>query len=99
MNGFFVASVQREIAQEKAQGLALGEKRLLASLDAYRQRPPGAPDTQRERALWELVDAVTSFVVQREACGLRDAARILKLYAVPAEVVARMGVRRRSASR
>jgi hypothetical protein len=99
MNGFLVDSLQREIAQEKAQGLALTEKRLLAALDAYRQQPPGATAAQRERIMWQLVDTATSFVVQREACGLRDAARILKLYAVPAEVVARMGIRRQSASR
>ena len=99
MNGFLVDSVEREIAQEKAQGLALTETRLLAALDAYRQQPPGATAAQHERVVWQLVDAATSFVVQREACGLRDAARILDLYAVPAEVVARMGIRRQSASR
>jgi hypothetical protein len=99
MNAFFVNSVQREIAQEKAQGLALTEKRLLTALEAYGQHAPSAADTPRERALWELVDAATAFVVQREACGLRDAARILKIYAVPAEIVARIGVRRQSASR
>ncbi|HEY9182186.1 MAG TPA: hypothetical protein VIQ99_03240, partial [Gammaproteobacteria bacterium] len=66
MNGSLVDSIQKEIAQEKAQGLARTETRLLAALEAYRQ-PRGAAD---DRVMWELVDAATSFVVQREACGL-----------------------------
>ena len=36
------------------------------------------------RALWE-------FVVQREACGLRDAGTVVRMYGVPAEVRDRMG--------
>jgi hypothetical protein len=99
MNSVFVDSVQREVAQEKADGLARTEKRLIAALDAYRQQPLGAADEQRERVMWELVDAATSFIVQREACGLRDPGHIFRLYAVPAEAVTRIGVRRQSGSR
>ena len=36
-------------------------------------------------ALWE-------FIVQREACGLRDMRAVLRDYRVPAEVAAQMGV-------
>jgi uncharacterized protein DUF6665 len=36
------------------------------------------------QALWE-------FVVQREACGLRDSRMVMRMYAVPAEVRDRMG--------
>ena len=43
-----------------------------------------------------LVSAASSalwhFVVQREACGLRDMRYVLRDYRVPPEVAARMGV-------
>jgi hypothetical protein len=32
------------------------------------------------------------FVVQREACGLRDSRAVMRDYAVPAEVQVRMGL-------
>jgi len=91
MNGFLVDSVQKEIAQEKAQGLARAETRLLAALEAYRQQPHSE---HRERMISNVVDAATSLIVQREACGLRDPTRIFELYGVPAEAVARIGIRR-----
>jgi Family of unknown function (DUF6665) len=85
-------ALEHEILAEKAGGLARAERRLLAALDVYREQH--ADD--RGDATWALVDAVTCFVVQREACGLRDARQIYEWYRVPAEVVARMGVRRGS---
>lgn len=91
MNAFLVDSVQKEIAQEKAEGLARSESRLLAALEAYRQQPRGE---LRERVVWDVVDAATSLIVQREACGLRDPQRVFELYGVPAEAVARIGIRR-----
>jgi hypothetical protein len=39
---------------------------------------------EASRALWH-------FVVQREACGLRDLRYVLRDYRVPREVAARMG--------
>lgn len=82
----------REIAAEKAEGFVRTERRLLAALEAYRthERHTGIG----ERAVWDLVEAVTALVVQREACGLRDAQQLLQFYAVPREVVARIGIRR-----
>ena len=41
--------------------------------------------TEASVALWQ-------FVVQREACGLRDMRYVLRDYRVPPEVAARMGV-------
>jgi hypothetical protein len=37
-------------------------------------------------------DALWCFVVQREACGLRDPRPVMRDYRVPAEVQNRMGV-------
>jgi hypothetical protein len=42
---------------------------------------------QASEALWY-------FIVQREACGLRDPRPVIRDYRVPAEVYARMGARR-----
>ena len=39
----------------------------------------------------EASDALWHFVVQREACGLRDLRYVLRDYRVPSEVAARMG--------
>jgi hypothetical protein len=37
-------------------------------------------------------EVLWSFIVQREACGLRDSARAMRDYGVPAEVRLRMGI-------
>jgi hypothetical protein len=86
-----------EIAQETASALGRQGRALetalaaLAAFDAAAD-PPVSPDRRARadlvataaQALWELV-------VQREACGLRDAAAVLRMYRVPAEVRDRMG--------
>jgi hypothetical protein len=45
----------------------------------------------RARLLQEASDALWCFVVQREACGLRDQKAIMRAYQVPADVQNRMG--------
>jgi hypothetical protein len=51
--------------------------------------PPGPARTELVR---RASDALWCFIVQREACGLRDARSVLRDYRVPAEVHHRMGV-------
>lgn len=97
MQSSFVDPIKYEIAKEQAEGLVRTEKRFLAALEAYRHAGAGAAAEAPESAgwaLWDLVDALTWYVVQREACGLRDARQLYRLYQVPREVVARIGVRR-----
>lgn len=90
--------IRHEIAQEKAEGLCRTETRFLAALDAYRRHEGPGTDrrtsAQRERVVWDLVETLTSFVVHREACGLRDPRYVFDFYGVPIEAVARIGVRR-----
>ena len=90
--------IQHEIAKEKAEGLGLTETRFLAALAAYRRHTARdasrTPASQRERLVWDLVDRLTSFVVQREACGLRDPRYVFDYYGVPADAIARIGIRR-----
>ena len=93
-----VATLDYEIAQEKASTLGRLGRQLEAALAALRAFDESArelsADTRRERRA--LVDsaghALWLFVVQREALGLRDARQLMRDYRVPAEVQARIGV-------
>jgi hypothetical protein len=88
-----------EIAQEKAvalgrMGRALEEA--LAKLREFDSAHPrsGAPaSTQQARCVpvTEAGHALWMFVVQREACGLRDGRTVMRDYDVPNEVQHRMG--------
>ncbi len=88
-----------EIIQEQAAALGrLGRcledaLRRLRELDAARSgRTPGAADKARRRMLViEAGHALWMFVVQREACGLRDVRTVMRDYQVPPEVQYRMG--------
>ena len=107
MNRRAVDAVDHEIAKEKAEALGLTGKRLedalreLRELDARRAAPPQLADADTDaeaaRRRAELVakaaERLTSLLVQREAQGLRDQQYVFKFYSVPAEVVARLGVR------
>ena len=54
---------------------------------------PGA--AEREDALAAAGEALWYYVVQREACGLRDVGTVLREFGVPREVYLRMGMRRK----
>jgi hypothetical protein len=81
---------------EKAAALGRTATRFERALAAYDQAcDADAGDSRHEelrdaaaRALWE-------FVVQREACGLRNTEAVLREYAVPAAVRRRLGIVRR----
>ena len=94
-----------EIAQEQAAALGRLGRALEAALaalsrhdradtgrdgDAANRPSPVAPS--RQRLVEEASDALWCFIVQREACGLRDQRLVLREYGVPAEVRNRMGV-------
>lgn len=95
-----VANVQREIAEEKAGTLGRTGQRLQAAIDLLREHERShSPADQlaaarRERLLWDLAERVESLIVQREACGLRDAHHVLAFYGVPHEATARVGAKR-----
>src|SRR3954449_10227803 len=83
-------TLDREFAQEKAASLRRLGQALELALSALAQVDAAKRD--RERLLEEAGLALWQFVVQREACGLRDFSYVLRDYRVPPEVVARMGV-------
>jgi ribosomal 50S subunit-associated protein YjgA (DUF615 family) len=91
--------LEDEFAQEKASALGRLGRALeaalaaLAAFDASEQHAAPALERGELRAalVAEASAALWHFVVQREACGLRDLRYVLRDYRVPAEVAARMG--------
>ena len=89
-----------EFGREKASALGRLGRALeatlaaLAKFDAGHSRATSAAEDRQLRAslVAEASVALWHFVVQREACGLRDMRYVLRDYRVPPEVAARMGV-------
>jgi hypothetical protein len=88
-----------EFRQERAAALGRLGRALEASLaalarfDAHHFQAGSMPECRQLRAslVAEASRALWHFVVQREACGLRDLRYVLRDYGVPGEVAARMG--------
>ena len=89
-----------ELAKEKASALGRMGRALeaalaaLAAFDAGHQRDALSAEQRQLRASLVAAAGVAlwHFVVQREACGLRDMRYVLRDYRVPPDVTARMGV-------
>ena len=94
-----IDALDYEIAQEKAvalgrMGRALEEALArLREFDAVHPRLGALASTQQARRflVTEAGHALWMFVVQREACGLRDSRAIMRDYHVPGEVQQCMG--------
>jgi hypothetical protein len=94
------AALDYEIAREKASALGRLGRRLeaalaaLAAFDAQHEdeASPAIRREKREELVASAGEVLWSFIVQREACGLRDSARAMRDYGVPPEVRLRMGV-------
>jgi Family of unknown function (DUF6665) len=93
---FIVGHLEVEIAKEKAASLGRLGRRLEAALAALSGFDAGPAHTrgsgQREALVAHAGMALWHFIVQREACGLKDSTRVMQDYRVPSEVRARMGV-------
>ncbi len=87
-----------EIARETASALGRHGRALeaalkeLADFDAGDPGPQASdPPARRAALVAAAAHALWQFIVQREACGLRDAGMVVRMYRVPAEVQHRMG--------
>jgi hypothetical protein len=88
-----------EIVQEQAAALGRMGRALEAALaklrefDAAHPRAGAPPSTRKARRTlaMEAGHALWMFVVQREACGLRDSRLLMRDYNVPVEVQQLMG--------
>ena len=87
------ATLEYEIAQEKASALGRLGRRLEAALAALAACPRTATSDRkiRDSLVEQAGYALWLFVVQREACGLNDSAQVMQTYGVPREVYTRMG--------
>lgn len=98
MGMHFVDTVQHEVAEEKAEALGQTGRRLQHAVEQLRLHDRAAGDTRtsskRDKLLWDLAERLEAFVVQREACGLRDVHYVLEFYGVPREALARVGAKR-----
>jgi hypothetical protein len=97
------ASIEQQIAGEKAAALGRSGRKLKSALDKLRRfddvvRGGGRIDDPAARA--DLVaiagDALWSYIVQREAIGLIDGDYIVREYHVPPDVRRRMLPRSRA---
>ena len=88
-----------ELVEEQAAALGRMGRALEAALaklqefDAVHPRAAASAAAQQARRtlVMEAGHALWMFVVQREACGLRDSRAIMRSYNVPGEVQLRMG--------
>jgi hypothetical protein len=99
-----ITALDYELAQETASTLGRMGRRLEAALQAIQTfDAANAPDQQssdaeriharsaRQALVVEAGVALWHFIVQREACGLRDSRRVMRDYRVPVEVQNRVG--------
>jgi hypothetical protein len=101
-----VDALNYEIVQEQAAALGRLGRGLEAALKALQEfdaghlRSEASPvERQARRTLVSAAGhALWMFVVQREACGLRDSRTVMRDYGIPAEVIGRMGYFSPSAS-
>ena len=80
-----------EIAAEKAAALGRSGDRVeqtLARLGALDRHSP-----ERAATLREAVDAVYAYFIQRELCGMRRHHDVIREYAIPNEVLVRLGAK------
>ncbi len=90
-----VESVQAEIAQEKAAALSRIAARLheaLNHLEEFESLPQPCDQAQRTHLVAAAGEALWYYIIQREACGLRDVESVLREFRVPREVHLRMGL-------
>ena len=88
-----------EIVQEQASALGRlgrGLEAALKGLQEFDAGHPGSEASSAERQMRQTLVAAAGhalwmFVVQREACGLRDSRYVMRDYRVPPEVQGRMG--------
>jgi hypothetical protein len=97
MRNVFVDKVAEEISKERAESLGVTGRTLAAALEALAEydarKPHDRAAPERERLLARAVEATTHFIVQREACGLRDPNYVFDFYCVPREIIVRIGAR------
>ncbi len=90
-----LGALDYEIAQQKAETLGrVGRQveKVLARLRAIPQDDPDEGQRQRRTSLLdEAAERVWAFMIQRELCGFGHWDAVVRDYAIPREVLIRMG--------
>ncbi len=90
-----MSPLEIELAGEKADALARAGRKLeeaLLRLEAARDEDGALRDPLIDAA----ADAVFGLTIQRELCGLRNQTDMVRRYQIPKEVMARVGITRKS---
>ncbi len=83
------SALDHELAGEKAAALGRAGERVEKALRALVDTPVESP--HRSSAMKAAADAVYAYFIQRELCGLRRHQDAIAQYAIPGEVLARLG--------
>jgi hypothetical protein len=82
-----ISPLEAEVMAEQAAALAHSGRRVETALAALAEAGGG----ERPQALKAAADAVYGFFIQREIVGMRDHRGVIEHYAIPREVLARLG--------
>lgn len=93
--------LEYEFLEEQAAALGRLGRALEAALTRLREfdaahpraGAPASPQQARRILVMEAGHALWMYVVQREACGIRDSRTVMRDYNVPTEVQQRMGAK------
>jgi hypothetical protein len=86
--------LEYELVEERAAALGRMGRALEAALAKLREFDAANSHTDapaRRALVWQAGQALWMFVVQREACGLRDSRTVIRDYDVPGEVLLHSG--------
>jgi hypothetical protein len=81
-----------ELRAEQASSLGHAGRKVEATLAAL--RACDGEGAARQALILDAADAVYAYFIQRELVGLRNTAQTIRDYAIPSEVLARLGCRR-----
>jgi len=88
--------LEYELMSERADALGRHGLKVEKALALLAERfAAGCAQAEREDLLNDAADKVWAFFIQREMCGLRSQKDAIQRYAIPPEVIARLGIVRR----
>lgn len=83
---------EHEYNAERASRLGQLGKAVEASLAKLQSLPARTKPEKRKALVWACADAVWQYFLQRELLGLTDHTPVLEVYAVPKEVMVKVGI-------
>jgi hypothetical protein len=94
-SGDLLSALDQELAGEMADALGRAGRKVEVALQRCAEARGGATEIVAQ-ALDEAAQAVFAISVQRELCGLRNQAAMIRQYDIPRDVMARVGISRKA---